>query len=44
MAGVPADGAAGSIFESLSHLSWTLDPQAISEKAGGAECTYEAAK
>jgi len=45
MAGVPSDAAAGSIFESLSKLSCTLDPQAIKDKAGaGAECTYEAAK
>lgn len=44
MAGVPSDGAAGSIFESLSNLSCTLDPQAIKEKAGGgAECSYQAA-
>ncbi len=45
MAGVAPDGAAGSIFESLSKLNCTLDPQAIGEKAGGgAECSYEAAK
>jgi hypothetical protein len=29
MAGVPSDGAAGSIFESLARLNCTLDPQAI---------------
>jgi hypothetical protein len=45
MAGVASDGAAGSIFESLSRLSCTLDPQVIKDKAGGgAECTFEAAK
>jgi hypothetical protein len=43
MAGVPADGAAGSNFESVSKLSCTLDPQAIAEKKGdGAECSYKA--
>jgi hypothetical protein len=45
MAGVASDGAAGSIFESLSKLSCTLDPQVIKDKAGaGAECSFEAAK
>jgi hypothetical protein len=29
MAGVPSDGAAGSVFESLSKLSCTLDPKVI---------------
>jgi hypothetical protein len=44
MAGVPSDGAAGSIFESLSKLNCTLDPAQIRDKAGaGAECSYEAA-
>jgi hypothetical protein len=44
MAGVPPDGAAGSIFESLSRLNCTLDPTAIKAKDGsGATCTYEAA-
>src|SRR5262245_44064882 len=42
MAGVPPDGAAGSIFESLSKLSCTLDPAEIRKKAGGgADCTFE---
>ena len=42
MAGVPSDGAAGSIFEGVSKLSCTLDPAAIKDKSGGgAECTYE---
>jgi hypothetical protein len=42
MAGVPSDGAAGSVFESLSKLNCTLDPKAIKDKAGaGAECTFE---
>jgi hypothetical protein len=44
MAGIAADGAAGSMVESLSKLSCTLDPQVIRDKAGGgAECTFEAA-
>ena len=42
LAGVPSDGAAGSIFESLSKLSCTLDPKAIKDKAGGgADCSFE---
>jgi hypothetical protein len=42
LAGVPPDGAAGSIFESLSKLSCTLDPKAIKDKAGGgADCSFE---
>jgi len=42
MAGVPADGAAGSVSESLSKLSCTLDPAEIKQKAGGgATCTFE---
>ena len=45
MAGIAADGAAGSMVESLSKLSCTLDPQVITEKAGGgAECTFDAAQ
>jgi hypothetical protein len=44
MAGVPSDGAAGSIFEGVSKLACTLDPTAIKDKSGGgAECSYEAA-
>ena len=42
MAGVPSDGAAGSIFENLSKLSCTLDPKALKDKAGaGADCSFE---
>jgi hypothetical protein len=42
MAGVPSDGAAGSVFESLSKLSCTLDPKVIKENAGGgADCSFE---
>jgi hypothetical protein len=42
MAGIPADGAAGSVFESLSKLNCTLDPIEIRKKAGGgADCSFE---
>jgi hypothetical protein len=42
MAGVPSDGAAGSIFEALTKLSCTLDPKVIKENAGGgADCSFE---
>lgn len=42
LAGVPADGAAGSNFESLSKLSCTIDPNAIRQKDGsGADCTFQ---
>jgi hypothetical protein len=45
LAGVGADGAAGSNFESLSKLSCTIDPNAIRQKDGsGATCTFEAEK
>ncbi|WP_246755628.1 hypothetical protein [Bradyrhizobium sp. CCBAU 53338] len=42
LSGVPADGAAGSNFESLSKLSCTIDPNAIRQKDGsGADCTFQ---
>jgi hypothetical protein len=42
MAGIAPDGAAGSVFESLSKLTCTLDPAEIRKKAGGgAECSFE---
>jgi hypothetical protein len=42
MAGIPADGAAGSVSESLSKLNCTLDPAEIKQKAGGgASCSFE---
>ncbi len=42
LAGVPSDGAAGSVFESLSNLNCTLDPKAIKQKDGsGASCTFD---
>lgn len=45
MAGVPSDGAAGKIFESVAKLDCTLDPQAIKQNdGGGANCTYEMPK
>lgn len=42
LAGVASDGAAGSVFESLSNLNCTLDPKAIRQKDGsGANCSFE---
>ena len=42
LAGVPSDGAAGSVFASLSKLDCTLDPKAIRQKDGsGASCSFE---
>ena len=42
MAGIPADGAAGSVLESLSKLNCTLDPAEIRQMAGGgATCSFE---
>ena len=42
MAGVPSDGAAGSVFAGLSNLNCTLDPKAIKQTDGsGASCTFE---
>jgi hypothetical protein len=39
--GVPPDGAAGSIFEAVSNLKCTIDPNEVKQKAGGgAECQY----
>jgi hypothetical protein len=44
-AGVPSEGAAGSIFESFSHLVCTIDPNDIKQKAGGgANCTFDTGK
>ena len=40
--GVPSEGAAGTIFESLSHLSCTIDPNVVKQNAGGgADCTFD---
>jgi hypothetical protein len=45
VAGVTAEGAAGSNVESLSKLSCTLDPAELKDKAGaGASCSYEPAE
>ena len=42
LVGVPPDGAAGSVFESLSKLVCTIDPGVIAQKAGGgADCTFD---
>lgn len=41
--GVPSDGAAGSLFESLTALACTIDPNAVKQRAGGgADCTFNA--
>jgi hypothetical protein len=41
-AGVPEDGAAGRVFETLSHLVCTIDPNEIKEgTGGGADCQYD---
>ncbi|MFZ1885649.1 MAG: hypothetical protein WAU53_19115 [Rhodoplanes sp.] len=40
--GVPPDGAAGTIRESLSHLVCTIDPNEVKQKAGGgATCNFD---
>jgi hypothetical protein len=40
-AGVPSDGAAGSVYEGLSHLACRIDPNEIKQAAGGgAECKF----
>jgi hypothetical protein len=39
--GVPGDGAAGSIYEAVSHLSCAINPAEVKQKAGGgASCTW----
>jgi len=41
--GVPPDGAAGSVFESLSNLNCTIKPSDIAQRAGGgASCAFDA--
>jgi hypothetical protein len=41
-AGIAAEGAAGSIIESVTKLTCTIDPNEIREKAGGgAQCAFE---
>jgi hypothetical protein len=42
-AGVPSDGAAGTIYEGLTGLACTIDPNAIKQNSGGgASCDYTA--
>lgn len=39
--GVRSEGAAGSIYESVSKLACTIDPHQVAQKGGGgAECSY----
>jgi hypothetical protein len=41
-AGVPSEGAAGRVHESLSHLMCTIDPHEIAQQGGGgADCTFD---
>ncbi|MBG0809317.1 hypothetical protein IY145_07995 [Methylosinus sp. H3A] len=43
--GVPPDGAAGTIYAAVSALDCTVDPDEITQKAGGgAQCKYEPPK
>jgi hypothetical protein len=43
-AGVPAQGSAGEVHESLSHLVCTIKPLEIAKRdGGGADCTFDAA-
>ena len=40
--GVPPDGAAGTIYESLSHLACSIDTEEVKQKAGGgADCKFQ---
>jgi hypothetical protein len=42
VAGVPAEGAAGSSIETISKLRCTIEPNEIMQKAGGgADCSFE---
>jgi len=41
--GVPSDGAAGTIYESLSHLNCTVDPNEVKQSDGsGVDCKFTA--
>jgi hypothetical protein len=43
VAGVAPDGAAGTIYEGLTKLACTIDPNAIKQNDGeGADCAFEA--
>lgn len=38
----PSDGAAGAIFEALSHVDCSINPHEIQQKAGaGASCSSD---
>ena len=40
-AGIPSNGAAGTIYESLTALACTVTPAEVAQKAGGgAECSF----
>ena len=40
--GVPSEGAAGSVFEGLSNLNCTINPNEIAQRGGGgASCTFD---
>jgi hypothetical protein len=40
--GVPPDGAAGTSYESLSHLACSIDTEEVKQKAGGgADCKFQ---
>ena len=40
--GVPPDGTAGSIYESISHLICAIDPNEVKQRAGGgAACSFD---
>jgi hypothetical protein len=42
-AGVPSEGAAGSLIAGLDHLACTIDPNAVKQRAGGgAQCRFAA--
>jgi hypothetical protein len=42
VAGVMSEGAAGSIFEAVTKLACTIDPNVVKQKdGGGADCTFE---
>jgi hypothetical protein len=44
-AGAASEGAAGSIIESVTRLTCTIDPNEIRQKAGGgAQCAFETAQ
>ena len=41
--GVPSEGSAGAVHESLSHLVCTINPHEIAQKSGsGADCMFDA--